>query len=74
MRRLTVVVTTKSSKRDIQWVSDDGAKVWVHAAPEKGRANRQVCEVIAEELGVRPSRIRIVSGVTSAKKIVEVDK
>ena len=73
MRRVTVSVTTKSSRRGIEWISDDQAKVWVHAAPEKGRANRQVCEVIAEDLGVRPSRVHIVSGTTSSKKIVDVD-
>ena len=73
MRRFTVTVTTKSSKLDVQWSSDHEAKVWVHAAPEKGKANRQVCEVIAKDCGVRPSQVRIVSGQHSSKKIVEVD-
>ena len=73
MRRISVSVATKSSRRAIEWFSDDDAKVWVHAAAEKGRANRQVLEVLAEDLGVPRSRLRILSGAGSKKKIVQVD-
>ncbi|MDA1191157.1 MAG: DUF167 domain-containing protein [Candidatus Poribacteria bacterium] len=73
MRKFGVSVIPKSSKRAMEWLSDSEAKVWVNAAPEKGKANKEVRRVIAEHLNVKPSRVRIVSGETSSKKIVEVD-
>jgi len=57
----------------VEWLSDDEAKVWVCAAPERGKANEEVRRVLAEALGVKRSAIRIVSGETSSKKTVEAD-
>lgn len=43
------------------------------AAPEKGKANAAVVEVLAEALNLPKSALRIVSGETSPLKTVEVD-
>ncbi len=43
------------------------------AAPEKGKANAAVVEVLAEALGLPKSALRIVSGETSPLKTVEID-
>ena len=43
-------------------------KVSVSQPPEKGKANRAVIEVVAEELGLCRSRIELVSGETSSEK------
>ncbi len=45
----------------------------VTAAPEKGKANTAVVEVLAEALDLPKSAFRIVSGETSPLKTVEVD-
>jgi uncharacterized protein YggU (UPF0235/DUF167 family) len=34
----------------------------VRAAPEEGRANRALCELLASTLGVRASRVTILAG------------
>jgi uncharacterized protein YggU (UPF0235/DUF167 family) len=47
--------------------------VQVTAAPEKGKANTAVVEVLAEALDLPKSALRIVSGETSPLKTVEVD-
>jgi hypothetical protein len=47
--------------------------VKVAAAPEKGKANRALCEFIAEKLGVAKSKVRIVSGETSRLKRIHID-
>jgi uncharacterized protein YggU (UPF0235/DUF167 family) len=47
--------------------------VQVTAAPEKGKANAAVVEVLAEALDLPKSALRIVSGETSPLKTVEVD-
>ena len=47
-------------------------KVQVAAAPEKGKANAAVCELLGKVLGVGKKAVRIVSGTTNARKQVEV--
>ena len=43
-------------------------KVSVSAAPERGKANKAVCELIAKTLGISRSQVRLVSGETSRDK------
>ena len=71
--RLHLKVVPKSSRdRVVGWVGDR-LKVQVTAAPERGKANDAVVEVVAAALGVPRSRVRIVAGETSPLKTVEVD-
>jgi uncharacterized protein len=51
----------------------DGWKVRVAAAPERGRANSALLELLAERLGVREGALRLVAGHTARDKIVEVE-
>ena len=48
-------------------------KVSVSAAPEKGKANRAICRVLARALELRPSQVSLHSGTTSRDKKVRVD-
>ncbi len=48
-------------------------KVSVSAAPEKGKANRAICRVLARALELRPSQVSLHSGMTSRDKKVRVD-
>jgi uncharacterized protein YggU (UPF0235/DUF167 family) len=43
-------------------------KVSVCQAPEKGKANRAVAEVLCEELGLRAAQLQLIAGETSAQK------
>jgi uncharacterized protein len=47
--------------------------VRVEAPAHDGRANRALCRLLAERLGVAPSRVVIVRGQRSREKLVEVD-
>ncbi len=47
-------------------------KVSVSAAPEKGKANRAICRVLARALKLRPSQVSLHSGTTSRDKKVRV--
>ncbi len=49
---------------------DGAVKVAVSAAPEKGKANKAVIAVLARELGVRRTNLRVVRGATSPRKTV----
>ncbi len=43
-------------------------RVAVTQAPEKGKANRALIELLAKALGLRKAQIELVSGETSAQK------
>ena len=60
-------------REGIVGVQADRLKVAVHAAPEKGKANTAIIQVLAEELGLKRSQIYLVSGETSPKKTVLIE-
>ena len=65
----------KSSKTELAGILPDGTwKVKIAAAPEKGKANRELIEFLAEHFGVAKSRVRIMSGETSQLKRIHVDE
>ncbi len=71
---IRVKVIPKSSRTERAAILPDGTwKIKVAAATEKGKANRAVCEYIADLLGVPKSKVRIVSGETSPLKRIHVD-
>jgi uncharacterized protein (TIGR00251 family) len=71
---IRVKVIPKSSRDEIAGQLEDGTwKVKVTAAPERGKANAAVCELIASYFKVPKSRVEVVSGHTSNLKQVRVD-
>ena len=47
-------------------------KVSVSAAPERGKANEAVVELVAKSLGVKRGQVSVVGGLTSKQKTVRV--
>ena len=66
-------VITRAKKKSIEKLSENSYKIKVSVPPEKGKANKRVIEILAEELGVRKQDILIVSGLTNSNKIAEID-
>lgn len=48
-------------------------KVAVTAPPEDGRANAAVGELMAKVLGLKPRQVRVVKGLGSRAKTIEID-
>jgi uncharacterized protein len=48
--------------------------VRVGAAAERGRANDALIALLADALGVAKERVRVVSGHSSRRKLVEVER
>ena len=72
---LIVKVVPKSSKTE--WadsLADGTVKIRLAAAPEKGRANEELCRFLAHEMQVSLARVEIVSGHTSARKRVRISR
>jgi uncharacterized protein YggU (UPF0235/DUF167 family) len=50
----------------------DRLRLAVAAAPEDGRANRAACALLAAALGVAPSAVQVVAGMTAREKTLAV--
>jgi uncharacterized protein (TIGR00251 family) len=73
MIRLTIKVIPNARENAIEVVQDGLLKVKIRAAPDKGKANEALICFLAEFFHLAKSRIRIVSGLTSRLKKVEID-
>jgi uncharacterized protein (TIGR00251 family) len=55
-------------RNEVRGVQDGALKVCVTQAPEKGKANKSIAEVLAKWLGVRKSQIELIAGETASQK------
>jgi uncharacterized protein (TIGR00251 family) len=46
----------------------------IKSEPKRGKANKEMVTKIAEFFGVHESSIRIISGLTSRKKVIEIQR
>lgn len=70
--RLEIRVQPKASRNDVV-VDGDTIKVYVTTAPEDGKANKAVVDLLAKRLGVAKRSIEIVSGGKSRTKMIVVE-
>jgi len=69
--RINVKVFPRSSRQEL--VEKDGIlKAYVKAAPDKGKANKALVELVASVYGVRKSDVSVVAGHTSRNKVLEI--
>jgi uncharacterized protein (TIGR00251 family) len=72
--RLRVKVTPKSNRSEIAGFLADGTmKARVQAPPERGKANAEVCALLARELGLRRAQVSVVAGAASPLKTVLIE-
>ncbi|MDX2114864.1 MAG: DUF167 family protein [Planctomycetota bacterium] len=57
-----------ASRDEIAGVLGERLKVRVSAAPEGGKANRAIAELLAAALGLKPRDVELVAGPASAEK------
>jgi uncharacterized protein YggU (UPF0235/DUF167 family) len=72
MLRVIVVAHPGSRREHVERLGHEFA-VWVRARPVDGQANVAIERALARVLGLRPRQVRIASGATSKRKIVELD-
>jgi hypothetical protein len=70
--RVPIKAVPGASRDRIVGPLGDRLKVQVAAPPEGGRANARIAELLAEALGVPARDVRIVAGLQSPQKTVEV--
>jgi uncharacterized protein (TIGR00251 family) len=71
--RIAVHVQPKASRTEIAGMHDGCIRIRLAAPPVDGAANTALIEFIAKRLGIAKSRVRIASGASSRRKIVEID-
>jgi uncharacterized protein YggU (UPF0235/DUF167 family) len=71
--RFAVRLTPRAAVDRVDGVVDGVLRARVGAPAVEGAANNALIRLIAEELGVARSDVRIVAGATSRQKLVVVD-
>ena len=66
--RLAVRVQPRSSRNAVEGVRDGRLRIRTTAAPADGKANKAAVRLIADYLGVAPSRVKLVRGMTQRNK------
>lgn len=69
---LRVKVVPGASRSRIVGMLGDRLKLSVSAAPEAGKANKAVCKLLAQALGVAPRDVSVSAGQTQPTKTIIV--
>jgi len=70
---LTVRVTPSAGRNSIDGWYGHALRVRVSAPAERGRANEALIRLLAELLEIKTRRVRIVRGLTTRNKLVEIE-
>jgi hypothetical protein len=65
---LEVRVMPNSSKNIVDSVYNGKLKIRINAAPEDGKANKELISFLAKKLGIKKSQIEVTRGATSQDK------
>jgi len=70
--RIDIKIVPGASQNSIVGWLGDALKVRISAPPEKGKANKALILQLASELGIATESIKIVAGLSSQRKTVEI--
>lgn len=70
--QIKVKVFPKSGRSEVEGVRNGRYIVRLKSSPKKGKANKELLEVISEHFHIPKGNLRIKRGFTSRKKVVEV--
>jgi hypothetical protein len=73
MARFTVKVHPRARRSAVTGRVGDAWKLDLTAPPVEGKANEECVRVLAEVAGVARARVRILAGLTSRTKVVEIE-
>lgn len=72
---LRVKVTPRAPRSEIIGTLGDGTlKARIAAAPERGRANAELADLLSKHFGVAAEEVEIVSGHSSSLKLVRIER
>jgi uncharacterized protein len=71
--RATVYVQPRASRTGLAGLHDGCVKIRLAAPPVEGAANAELIEFVARLLKIARSRVRVVTGTSSRRKVIEID-
>lgn len=69
-----IKVQPGASKNRVIGFSGDALKIKLTAPPEKGKANEQLIEFLAEKLQIKKASLSIIKGFKSREKIIKIQE
>jgi uncharacterized protein (TIGR00251 family) len=70
---LSVRAQPGARRRGVLGTWNGHLKLGVRAPPEDGRANAELCALVAELVGLRPSAVSLLRGAASRQKVLRVE-
>lgn len=71
-RLIRVKVHPGARRNHVEWDGPDSCRVKLTAPPVDGKANEALVELLAENLGLRRSRVLVIRGLTSRQKTIQI--
>jgi len=71
--RLAVYIQPRASKTELAGTHDGTVKIRIASPPVDNAANLALIEYVAQRLGLAKGRVRLISGATSRRKMLEID-
>ena len=71
--RLEVYIQPGASKTELAGLHGGCIKIRIAAPPVDNAANRALVEFVAERLGIPSRQVRIAAGLTSRRKVLDID-
>ena len=73
MVTLAVKVIANSAADQVMGWHGDALKVRVRAKAIKGQANKAVCKLLAQEMGIAATSVSVKSGATATRKVLNLE-
>jgi len=70
--KIVVKVKTKAKEKKVVKMGDNNYEVHVKEVPEQGKANMAVLKALAKYLKIPQNNLKILTGKTNSRKIVEI--
>jgi uncharacterized protein (TIGR00251 family) len=71
--RIDVFVQPRAGKTELVGLHDGQPKIRLAAPPVDGAANAALIEFVAKRLKVAKNRVRVVGGLASRRKVLEIE-
>jgi len=71
--RLAIKAVPNAPRNQVAGWLGDALKIKVHAPALEGRANEELCEFLADVLGIPRRNVRLLQGEKSRQKLLQID-
>ena len=71
--KISIKVKIKSKIEKVEKIDSDNFVVFTNSAPEKGKANKAVIKLLSKHFKIPTADIKIINGLTSKNKILEIN-